>query len=812
MSLDKYQKAWEAESSEFQVTYDVDLLSKEVQRSHRSLQSTLFWRDVREVGTSLLTIPVWIVIGISLSLPWTWYLMVPASLWIAIFMLLDRKRHSQYRSEPGEPLMFYVKESLSQVEHQIWLLRNVFWWYLLPPSISIMAFFIHVALGSFDGWWGFVAFVGFLGLLLFIVYFAIYRLNQRAVRDQLEPRRIGLQTLITNLEGENAGAEEGELMSLAESLSGSDQNADQNLNWATWSENWNRIIPSWREVAIILVPTLVGGYCGYRFPLAQAGPVFFQAVVAAVIPFEIVFFSLWYLKSRRYKGQPLTATEIRRPGAPAIATIVMILVISALAIAAIFSFVSVRGPGLDDISEFNSGDIEYTDNWLQRLADSTYPSLSAVIVRDGEVVYQSTIGFENIESRKPATSTTPYHVASVTKVFTATVAALLHEKGMVDLDQAAITYLPANLNISTTPDVGARITLRQLASHTSGLPRRVPGQVQSVEGRYELEPQRLYDHLANVRLTSNPGDVREYSNLGFGLLGHVLERASGESLDELIQRMLCDPLRLESTGIQGEGELLAATGYGWRGERDGTENHSLQKRLAGSGGLVTSTDDLAKFLIAQMEPGVFSSEVLEQLHTETQLSGGSDSGTALGWRVRSVEEIGQILEKNGQRSNCSAWIGFSPEHKVAVAIITNCGGPRVDPMGRRLLTQSIPISAKKPPTDSGYAKVSPFTDVRFERKHVFVTFDENDYQWLEIDGIKVEDLIASSKRQFGSKWQMRVAEDLVEVLSGMGREPGDTVRLRLRNLETERDIFIESAPMTEENRRWVYLRRSRSAE
>ena len=141
MSLDKYQQAWKAEASQVQVTFDADLLSKEVQQSHDTFRSMIFWRDVREVGTSLVMIPIWFVMGIGMSLPWTWYLTVPALLWIAGFMLVDRRLHPQRPSDPGEPLLFYVKESLAQVEHQIWLLRNVFWWYLLPPSISIKAFF-----------------------------------------------------------------------------------------------------------------------------------------------------------------------------------------------------------------------------------------------------------------------------------------------------------------------------------------------------------------------------------------------------------------------------------------------------------------------------------------------------------------------------------------------------------------------------------------------------------------------------------------------------------------------------------------------
>jgi CubicO group peptidase (beta-lactamase class C family) len=106
----------------------------------------------------------------------------------------------------------------------------------------------------------------------------------------------------------------------------------------------------------------------------------------------------------------------------------MITLISILAFAAIFSFVggtrSRRGPGLDDISAFADEDIEHTDTWLQGLTDSFYPSLSAVVVRNGEVVYQGAFGLEDIESQQPATARTQYHVASVTKVFMASIAAI----------------------------------------------------------------------------------------------------------------------------------------------------------------------------------------------------------------------------------------------------------------------------------------------------------------------------------------------------------------------------------------------------
>lgn len=79
--------------------------------------------------------------------------MVPVLVWIAAFMLADRMRHKRQPPALGEPLRQRVESSLTQVEHQIWLLRNVLWWYLLPPALSILAFFGQVAWQARSGGW-----------------------------------------------------------------------------------------------------------------------------------------------------------------------------------------------------------------------------------------------------------------------------------------------------------------------------------------------------------------------------------------------------------------------------------------------------------------------------------------------------------------------------------------------------------------------------------------------------------------------------------------------------------------------------------
>lgn len=206
MNPDNFQQAWQAQTSHTRPSIDTEIVLNEVRRKQRQFTACIFWRDVREVGVALLLVPLWFYLGLKLALPWTWYLTVPALVWIAGFMLADRMRHRRQPPQADQPLRHCVEYSLAQVEHQIWLLRHVFWWYLLPPTLSILAFFGQLAwLARSDGWLTALVTV-FLVLVVVFVFGGVYRLNQNAVRSVLEPRRRELAALLMSLKDEPPAA------------------------------------------------------------------------------------------------------------------------------------------------------------------------------------------------------------------------------------------------------------------------------------------------------------------------------------------------------------------------------------------------------------------------------------------------------------------------------------------------------------------------------------------------------------------------------------------------------------------------------
>src|SRR5262245_56691890 len=113
MDPDKLKEAWQAQSSPRRMTIDTELLLKEVQRNQQHFTSTIFWRDVREVGVALFMVPVWVFLGVRFQLPWAWYLTVPVLLWIAVFMLVYRWRFRQQPQARGESLRQRLENSLA---------------------------------------------------------------------------------------------------------------------------------------------------------------------------------------------------------------------------------------------------------------------------------------------------------------------------------------------------------------------------------------------------------------------------------------------------------------------------------------------------------------------------------------------------------------------------------------------------------------------------------------------------------------------------------------------------------------------------
>lgn len=206
MSFDELQLAWQQQRAGLpKTTVDVAVL-REVRSKSRAFKRAIFWRDVREVAASLFVTGVFGNIGweahLEGAVSWPAWVAAASSFAVGMYFLIDRWMMRRRATPQGEDLRTELNRAISEVEHQIWLLRNVAWWYLAPLALGPILIAVQV---TFYGpeeapFWSkvliWVLIIGTTGL----IDKWVWRLNQNAVRDQLEPRRQKLQSQLLEFE------------------------------------------------------------------------------------------------------------------------------------------------------------------------------------------------------------------------------------------------------------------------------------------------------------------------------------------------------------------------------------------------------------------------------------------------------------------------------------------------------------------------------------------------------------------------------------------------------------------------------------
>ncbi len=307
------------------------------------------------------------------------------------------------------------------------------------------------------------------------------------------------------------------------------------------------------------------------------------------------------------------------------------------------------------------------------------PALSVGVVRGDALAYASAFGVADRATSRPATTQSVYRVASFTKIFTAALLVSLRDAGVVKLDDPVAQHLPADVSVPTDPRGAPHITLRHLATHTSGLPR-VPDNIRpkagDMYGGYTTE--QLYAAMRTAKLDAPIGAACEYSNFGMGLLGHALERAAGKSYESLLIERLFAPLGMTQTRIHISPDARGdyATGYLMFSDTPAVEWDF--GCLAGCGAVASNVPDLARFLSLQFRAGQagvtpLSGGSLLEMHTPQRILEGWKLGVGLGWHILMDDQIGEVVWHNGSTFGHGSFVGFSPTRKLGVIILMNRG-------------------------------------------------------------------------------------------------------------------------------------------
>ncbi len=291
---------------------------------------------------------------------------------------------------------------------------------------------------------------------------------------------------------------------------------------------------------------------------------------------------------------------------------------------------------------------------------------------------------------------TLFEIGSTTKTFTVLLLQDMVERGEMKLDDPAAQYLPASVRMPAYH--GRQITLLNLAAQDSGLPFNADGMSgDNWKARYDaFTVGDMYAFLAAYSLTNEPGAEFRYSNLGFSLLGHVLELKAGTNFEALVVQRICHPLHLDSTRITlGPDQMArAAVGHDETGNR--AENYHLQV-MAPAGALWSSCRNLLKYVSANL--GLAPSKLtplMEKMliiHHPTSLEWGK---TAMPWVDQGVycPPGSDFLGHGGGTAGSSTFIGLDMKKRRGVVVLSNQRAIRSFSVGWRILQQA-PLSGLK---------------------------------------------------------------------------------------------------------------------
>lgn len=323
-----------------------------------------------------------------------------------------------------------------------------------------------------------------------------------------------------------------------------------------------------------------------------------------------------------------------------------------------------------------------TERWAARLAELAdehgLPGASLAVVADGELVTTAT-GVVNAETGVAATPAAVFQIGSITKVYVATVVAILAERGALDLDRPLRTWMP-ELRLADER-VAAAVTPRHLLTHTSG----IAGDFFPDTGRGEDALERLVERCADLGQDVPLGTAMSYSNTGYSLLGRLVERVTGKVWDTAMQELLYRPAGLVSTLTLPEEALRHRTAFGHEQTPDGpllVDAWDLPRAAGPAGGICATAAELAAFGRIQLDGGraadgmallsgaAAAEMVAPQVAVPDRWTLADHWG--LGWMLRDVDGR-RVIGHSGNGAGQNAFLTVVPDAGVVLALLTNGG-------------------------------------------------------------------------------------------------------------------------------------------
>lgn len=341
----------------------------------------------------------------------------------------------------------------------------------------------------------------------------------------------------------------------------------------------------------------------------------------------------------------------------------------------------------------------------ETLRDGMVPSLSIAITRGSAVVLEKTYGRADIENDVPARNESVYRIASITKQFTAAAILRLVEQRRVSLDADVRTYLP---ELHT---LGARITIRQLLNHTSGIQNITDVPAIAPKVRLDLTNAEILAIFQDEPHHFAPGANFLYNNSGYTISAMIIERLTGQTIADHMRLTFFEPLQLRSTSVCDETRVVPHRAHGYV-----VANGQLQNEMfispdlpKGGGNICSTAHDLALWAQALASGRVVRAESYTLMTTPGALSDGRPIAYGLGLFLSELEGRPEVSH-GGDFDSFTSFLGWYPSENLAIAVLQNSNAaPAFDGnLARRLVRRllQLPESSSAGASEPGDAELN----------------------------------------------------------------------------------------------------------
>jgi CubicO group peptidase (beta-lactamase class C family) len=384
-----------------------------------------------------------------------------------------------------------------------------------------------------------------------------------------------------------------------------------------------------------------------------------------------------------------------------------------------------------------------------RVDEGFNPSIVVAYIQ-GDTQEDYFYGQTQLVGGKAVDENTVYEIGSISKVFTTILLADEVLKGRMSLDDPIAKYLPKKVTVPNRD--GKEITLKDLATHTSGLPRMpgnfAPADMNNPFADYTLE--QLYAFLSDYSLPRDIGSQYEYSNLGMGLLGHILELHTKTSYEDLVVERIAKPLGMKDTRITLSNQMTANLALGHDDQLEVTSNWDFLT-LAGAGALRSTTKDMVKFLKANMATNNSDlNKAMKLSHTLAYSNEDKTFNIGLGWHYAYNDSI---VWHNGGTGGYRTFIGFLKDSEEAVLVMTNSTFS-TDGIGLKLLGQPLDLKMPEKKLFPDEVELKPELLETYKGKYQLaptfqITITQKDNRlFLQATGQPQFEIFASSENEF----------------------------------------------------------------